>query len=280
MCDLLYIAPPPCKGDPLPSTTPLFFERFYLGELENFIEDGKKRNRIPCHMNSYRDTRDTLFSMIFCSVPDVSQYEIEHGLSTRNLNRRVNELRKTHRIHNFVCYNEEKDRLRCVAVFEPVTRRQRRTENTELMINVPYEEYQQRLLVLKDQGMQVLRRNIYSFGGDLTVSAILRSPGHAVSLHDGIDLRSLVQLIERNKERGLFLADGNARMDGNQVVYSVVFTSQRFGKCDYRVEYNLDTLQLFNRERLYAREGCHISVVIPNTGSLTPQYIAVFWCTD
>jgi len=39
-------------------------------------------------------------------------------------------------------------------------------------------------------------------------------------------------------------------------------------------------MQLFNREQQYAREGCHISVIIPNTGSFTPQYIAVFWCTD
>jgi len=43
------------------------------------------------------------------------------------------------------------------------------------------------------------------------------------------------------------------------------------------VEYNLDALQLFNREQRYAREGCHISaVIISNTGSLTPQYIVVF----
>ena len=47
--------------------------------------------------------------------------------------------------------------------------------------------------------------------------------GYAVSLHDGINIRGLVQLIERNKERGLLLADGNARMDGDQVVYSVVY---------------------------------------------------------
>ena len=231
-------------------------------------------------MNSYHDTRDTLFSMIFCSVPDVSQYEIKHGLTTRNLNRRANKLRKTHRIHNFVCYNDERDRLRCVAVFEPVTRQQRRMENTELIVNVPYEEYQQRLLVLQDQDMQILRRNIYYSNGDLTVSAIFRSPGHSVSLRDGIDIRSLAQLVERNRERGFFLADGNARMYGDQVVYSVVFTTQRFGNCNYRVEFNLDASQLFNREQQYASQGCHITSIIPNTGSFTPQYIAVFWCTD
>ena len=264
----------------MPSSTPFFFERFYLGELEEFIEEGRKRNRVPCHMNTYHDSQDTLFSMIFYSVPDASQYEIEHGLSTRNLNRRANELRKTHRIHNFVCYNDDRDRFRCVAVFEPVTRQQRRTEKTDLMINVPYNEYQQRLLALQDQEMQVLRRNIYSSGGDLSVNAIFRSPGYAVSLRDGIDISGLVQLIERNRERGFFLADGNARMDGDQVIYSVVFTTQRFGNCDYRVEYNLDALQLFNREQQYAKDDCHISVVIPNTGSLTPQFIAVFWCTD
>jgi len=155
--------------------------------------------------------------MIFCSAPDASQYEIKHGFSTRNLSRIAKKLKKTQRMHNFAYYNDERDGLHCVTVFEPVTRQQRRTENTELMINVPYEEYQQKLLILKDQGMWVLFRNICSSGGDLTVSAIFRSLGHAVSLHDKIDLRSLVQLIERNKERGLFLADGNARMDGNQV---------------------------------------------------------------
>ena len=231
-------------------------------------------------MNTYHDSRDTLFSMILCSFPNDSQYEIEHGLSTRNLSRRANQLRKTHRIHNFVCYNDDKDRFRCVAVFEPVTRQQRRTEKTELMINVSYNEYQQRLLTLQNQDMQVFRRNIYSSGGDLYVNAIFRKPGHAVSLRDGIDIWRLTQLIERNKERGFFLADGNARMDGYQVVYSVVFTTQRFGNCDYRVEYNLDALQLYYKERQYARDGCHITVIIPNTGCLTPQYIAVFWCTD
>ena len=231
-------------------------------------------------MNTYHDTRDTLFSMIFCKVPDVSQYEIEHGLSARNLNKRVNELRKTHRVHNFICYHDDNDDFRCIAVFEPVTRRQRREEKTELMINVPYDEYQHRLLTLQDQNMNILRRNIYSSGRDLAVCAIFRSPGYAVSLRDGIDRDSLHRLVERNRERGFFLADGNARMDGDQILYSVVFTSQRYGNCDYRVEYNLDALQLFNIEQRYARQGCHITVVIPNTGSLTPQYIAVFWCTD
>ena len=231
-------------------------------------------------MNTYHDTRDTLFSMIFCRVPDVSQYEIEHGLSARNLNRRVGELRKTHRIYNFICYRDDKDDFRCIAVFEPVTRQQRREEKTELMINVPYGEYQRRLLTLQDQNMNILRRNIYSSGRDLAVCAIFRSPGYAVSLRDGIDRDSLHRLVERNRERGFFLADGNARMDGDRVLYSVVFTSQRYGNCDYRVVYNLDALQLFNREQQYARQGCHITVLIPNTGSLTPQYIAVFWCTD
>jgi len=148
------------------------------------------------------------------------------------------------------------------------------------MLRVPYNEYQQKLSKFQKEGVRVYRRTIYLDGRDLFVNAIFRQADYGVSLRDGIDLRGLVQLIERNKERGFFLADGNARLEGGEVIYSAVFTTERFGNCEYIVEYNLDALQLFNRERQYARRGCHITVIIPNTGSITPQYIAVFWCTD
>ena len=289
----------------MPSISPYFFERFHLKELIDFIEEGKKRNRVPCHMNVYYDIQDTLFSVIFCGVPDASQYEIEHGLSPANLTRRANELKETHRIHNFVCYKNvsnvccdnvssvcccnvsyicsdacyNNDSTQCVAVFEP-TREQNGTEKTELMIDVPYDEYQQRSLVLQDQDMQVFHRKIYFCCQNLSVSAIFRNSDYLVSLVENIEIWDLYQLIKRNERRGYFLADGNARMDGDQVIYSVVFTTQKFGNCDYRVEFNVDGLQLYYIEERYAREGCHISVIIPNTGSLTPQYIAVFWCTD
>ena len=55
------------------------------------------------------------------------------------------------------------------------------------MINVPYDEYQQDYLLYKTKTvMQVLHRNIYSSGGDLSVSAIFRNPDYVVSLRDGI----------------------------------------------------------------------------------------------
>ena len=276
MC--FFVVPPPCKGIALPSSTPFFFERFYLEELPEFILDGKKRGRIPCYINVYRDTIDLLFSMIFCRVPDVSKYEIVEGVSRRQLSKMAKQFKKC-RVITLVCYYKGRNLL-YIAVFECLSKRQFKAQKTEYLLNVPYDEYQQRLLQFQENDIHVYRRNIYLNGGNLFVNAIFRRADYGVSLRDGINLNTLIQVTERNKERGFFLADGNARMEGEQVIYSVVFTTERYGNCECRVEYNVDALQLFNREQQYARQGCHITVLIPNTGSLTPQYIAVFWCTD
>ena len=47
-----------------------------------------------------------------------------------------------------------------------------------------------------------------------------------------------------------------------------------YGTCDYRMISNVDALQLFERERVLARD---IFKLIPTTGNLTPQFISVFW---
>ena len=98
-----------------------------------------------------------------------------------------------------------------------------------------------------------------------------------MSLHDGTDLRTLAQVIDRNKERGLYLSDGNARNDGTRMIFSAVFTTKKYGNCDYLVLHNLDALQLYERERRLRQDGYHVTAVIPTTGDLTPLFMAVFW---
>jgi len=75
----------------------------------------------------------------------------------------------------------------------------------------------------------------------------------------------------------LYLVDGNAHLDGKRLVYSAVFSSIKYGKCDYKVLYNVDAGQLYEREKDLAGQGYHISIIIPTTGDLTPLFIAVFW---
>ena len=51
-----------------------------------------------------------------------------------------------------------------------------------------------------------------------------------------------------------------------------------------QLQYNLSVLLDFvfsNCSNGKTKHGSsHITVLIPNTGKLTPQYIAVLWCTD
>ena len=104
-----------------------------------------------------------------------------------------------------------------------------------------------------------------------------RNRPYVVALQDRIDQASIVQTVQRNEQRGYYLTDGNARLEGDRMVYSAVFSTQKYGSCDYRVIYNVDALQLYERERALSRDGYHITTIIPTTGNLTPLYIAVFW---
>ena len=104
-----------------------------------------------------------------------------------------------------------------------------------------------------------------------------RNRPYTVALQDRIDQASIVQTVQKNEQRGYYLTDGNARLEGDRIVYSAVFSTQTYGKCDYRVIYNVDALQLYERERALSRDGYHITTIIPTTGDLTPLYIAVFW---
>ena len=268
---------PTCGGTELPPSSPFFFERFYLAELEDFINDGLSRRRIPCHINVYQDNQDQLFSMIFClvAVQEFPDYIVVHNASRRQVLQMSNDLSTTHMLETFGCYFAiaTDERYRCIAVFRPGS-----SVNQTVHIRINYDEYQQRLLNHIDRGFNVHQRKIYYDNEGLKVDCIFER-GFRVSVRDAIDIRSLHQLVEANQQRGLYLADGNARLEDGEVKYSVVFNSQTFGNCEYRVDFNLDALQLFNLERQIAPR-CHITVIIPNTGSLTPQYIAVFWCKE
>ena len=213
--------------------------------------------------------------MIFClvAVREFPDYIILRNVTRRRVLRMSTDLSTTHMLETLGCYFAVDERYRCIAVFRPGS-----SVNQTVHVRINYDEYQQRLLNHLDRGFNVHQRKIYYNNGDLKVDCIFER-GFRVSVRDAIDVRSLHQLVEANQQRGLYLAEGNARLEDGEVKYSVVFNSQTFGNCEYRVDFNLDALQLFNLERQLAPR-CHITVIIPNTGSLTPQYIVVFWCKE
>ena len=127
-------------------------------------------------------------------------------------------------------------------------------------------------------GFTVFHCKIYTEGSRVFVDVCFqRNTPYTVAFNDVINIRNLVQTIERNEQRGFYLTDGNARLEGNNMVYSAVFSTQTYGTCDYRVIINVDALQLFERERVLARDNYQMTAIIPTTGNLTPQFIAVFW---
>ena len=269
--------PPPCKGRRLPNNLPFYFERFYEGELDYFVKDGRKRNVVPSHISAYRDDTNMLFSMVFSRVKNATACEVLSSASPKQVKDKTKALKKTHRIQTASCYFNDNNKLKCIAVFCP----KKEVPSTKCDLHQSYTDYQNKLIKQQDKGNKVFYRKIYFKGKDLVVDVCYqkeqRNKEFGVSLYDQIDHNTLIQTIERNEQRGLYLADGNARLDGNRLVYSAVFSSIKYGKCDYKVLYNADAGQLYERERALADQGYHISTIIPTTGNLTPLFIAVFW---
>jgi len=61
-----------------------------------------------------------------------------------------------------------------------------------------------------------------------------RNKEFSVSLYDQIDHNTLIQTSERNEQCGLYLVDGNAYLDENRLVYSAIFSSIKYGKCNLK----------------------------------------------
>ena len=277
-CYYFYIAPPPCKGTSLPKDCPFYIERFYEEEIMDFVSDGKRLNNVPSYFNAYKDDTDVLFSMIFSEVKNASACVVLNSATTQSIKQKANDLRMTHRIKTASCYFNAANQLRCMAVFCP----KKELPNTVCDLYQSYNSYQSKVVNQLGKGYKVYQRKIYfDANGKIFVDVCYHKENKkrpfTVTLSDSISLASLTQAIERNERCGFYLIDGNARLEGNQMVFSAVFSTVKYGNCDYRVVYNLDALQLYERERAYSREGFHITSIIPTTGNLTPQFIAVFW---
>ena len=217
--------------------------------------------------------------MIFSGVSNASACVVLSSPTTTvsDVTQKTKELRRTHQIQTASCYLNAESNIRCIAVFCP----KKEVPNTVCYLHQSYHDYQNELIRQHSRGFKVHQRKIYLDGGRIFVDVCYRkeleNQPFSVALNDQVDLSSLIQTIQRNEQRGFYLTDGNARLAGNQVVYSAVFSTVKYGSCDYKVAYNLDALQLYERERALAQDGYHITAIIPNTGSLTPQFIAVFW---
>ena len=265
--------PPPCKGSSLPDRT-LYFERFYEDEVDDFVSDGRRLNTVPCYINIYRDDSDLLFSTIFCRVPNASACIILTAATTKEVSQTRNNLKNTHRLKIGSCYRNANNKLRCFVVFCP----RREVPITQCQFNQKYSKYQNSLISQQERRFTIFQRRIYMDNGQRVVDVCYqRNTQYVVALYDLIDPADLVQTVQRNEQRGFYLTDGNARMEGDRMVYSAVFSTQTYGSCDYRVIYNIDALQLYEREIALSRSGYRITTIIPTTGDLTPRYVAVFW---
>ena len=212
--------------------------------------------------------------MIFSRVENASACTILTAATKTEVSQKTKEISNTHQIKIASCYRNANNRLRCIAVFCPNTE----VPITECYLHRSYSKYQNRLIQQQGKGFTVFQRKMYIEGSSVFVDVCFqRNTLYTVALSDVIDIRNFVQTIERNEQRGFYLTDGNARLEGNTMVYSAVFSTQRYGTCDYRVISNVDALQLFERERVLARDGYQLTTIIPTTGNLTPQFIAVFW---
>ena len=217
--------------------------------------------------------------MVFSRVNNASACVILSSPSTtvKDVTDKAKEMRKTHRMQTGSCYLNANNKVRCIAVFCP----KKDVPNTVCDLHQSYASYQSRLIKQQERGFKVYQRKVYLDGGRVFVDVCYRKESKnrpfSVALNDQVDLSSLIQTTQRNEQRGFYLTDGNARLVGNQVIYSAVFSTVKYGNCDYRVVYNLDAMQLYERERALAQDGYHITAIIPNTGNLTPQFIAVFW---
>lgn len=271
---------PACKGTCLPARRPIYFERFYLSEIDDLVAEANRFNAVPSHITVYEDDLDMLFSMVFSRVDNASACTVLTSSTTKQVSDTTKRLRRTHRIVTATCYLKGNSK-RCIAVFCPKKQKcggrgSRNLPNLSCKFAQRYGAYQNSLIKRHQKGFRVTQRKIYLDGTTLLVDVCYQKK-ITVSLHDSFDLSALRQTVERNKQRGLYLTDGNARMDGTRMVFSAVFTTKKYGSCDYRVIYNVDASQLYERERMYNQNGYHITTIIPTTGQLTPLFIAVFW---
>ena len=126
------------------------------------------------------------------------------------------------------CYLKSNSK-RCIAVFCPKRqncgRRGTRTlPNLACTFAQKYAAYQNALVKRQEKGFRVAQHKIYLDGTTLLVDTCYEKK-ITVSLHDGTDLNTLRQTVERNKQCGLYLTDGNARIVGTEMVFSAVFTT-------------------------------------------------------
>ena len=182
------------------------------------------------------------FQMVFCRVENASASIILTAATTKQVSQKTRELKRTHRIKTAVCYRNANNRLRYIVVF--CLRRE--VPITKCNLHQSYSKYQSNLIQQQRKGFTVFQCKIYTEGSCVfvDVSYQINRP-YTVALSDVIDIRNLVQTRERNEQHGFYLTDGNARLEGNNMVYSAVFSTQRYGTCDYRVISNVDALQLF-----------------------------------
>ena len=212
--------------------------------------------------------------MIFSRVKNASACIILTTATTKQVTEKTKEIRRTHRIKTASCYRNANNKLRCIAVFCP----KKEVPNTQCNLHQSYSNYQNGLIQQQGRGFTVFQRKIYMEGSRVFVDVCYqKNRPFTVALNDSTDIRNLVSTIERNEQRGFYLTDGNARLERNNIVYSAVFSTQRYGTCDYRVISNVDALQLFERDRVLAQDGYHLTTIIPTTRNLTLQFIAVFW---
>lgn len=221
-----------------------------------------------------------LFSMVFSRVDNASACTVLTSATNKQIKDTTKRLKRSHRVVTMACYLKGNNK-RCIAVYCPRKQKcggsgTRTLPNLVCTLAQKYSAYQNSLQNRHEKGFRVAQRKIYLDGTTLLVDVCYQKK-ITVSLHDAVDLNTLRQTVERNEERGLYLTDGNARMVGTQMVFSAVFTTKKYGSCDYRVIYNVDASQLYERERMYNQNGYHITAIIPTTGDLTPLFIAVFW---
>ena len=264
---------PLCQSDLLPEQPSVVIDSIDEGGLKQYIEDFTTRDMVPCHVNSFTDGQNVKFSVVFCSVNDPSQYTFLYAVSKRNLSKTSKAIRDTHSLQTLACYDNVRGKLRCAAVLGPTQKL------TKFSIAMPYGNYQIQLLKRRKSKLAVFSRKVYvkKSANDLLVDVVYQRQSFSTSLQDLLTLNQLVRLVEANKQRGFYLADGNSRLHYGDVVYSALFTTQKYGKCNYKVLYNLSVGELYDVTIDLSKHGYHIKVIIPTTGQARTLYIAVFW---
>ena len=210
--------------------------------------------------------------MIFSRVKNASACIILTAATTKQVTEKTKEIRETHRIKTASCCHNANNKLCCIAVFCP----RKEVPNTQCNLHQSYSDYQNELIQQQGRGFTVFQLKIYMEGSCMFVDVCYQK-NRPFTVHVALSIRNLVSTIERKEQHGFYLTDGNARLEGNNIVYSAVFSTQTYGTCDYRVISNVNAFQLYEKYRVLARDGYHLTTIIPTTGNLTTQFIAVFW---